>query len=261
MLNKRVFTVLVVSLSTLISIFLISSQVTANASMFSRAVLNSRSQDFTQKRFHEYASRIYYETGLNRYTDQDTLETCLIGYLNLKRRNMIKKDGLLVLIDYRKPSTEKRFFVVDLKKRKILFKSLVAHGRNSGEQMACSFSNRPGSYKSCLGFFITGEPYVNKHGYSLNIIGVEPGINDKAEKRRIVIHGADYVSKQFIKKYGRLGRSLGCPALPNNLAKPVIDTIKNGSCLFIFGNDKCYLSRSKVVNARSALDYFNRAGI
>ena len=233
----------------------------SSASTFSRFPGKTDSQNFYRERFRRYAVRIFQDTGLYKYTDFETVQTCLIGYLNLKRQNLIKKDGLLVFIDYRKPSSEKRFFVVDLKKKRILFKSLVAHGRNSGERLACSFSNRPGSYKSCLGFFVTEEPYFNSHGYSLNIKGVEPGINDQAEKRRIVIHGADYVSEQFIKKYGRLGRSLGCPALPMKLARPVIDTIKNGSCLFIFGNDRAYFSKSRLVDARSAMDYFNHAGI
>jgi len=233
----------------------------ADASIYSHPLKDKRCQNFTRQKFYRYALKVYHETGLDKYTDIETLETCLIGYLNLKRREIIKKDALLVFIDYRKPSTVKRFFVVDLKRRKLLYKCLVAHGKNSGERFACSFSNRPGSYKSCLGFFVTGQPYSNKHGYSLNIKGVEPGINDQAERRRIVIHGADYVSRQFIKKYGRLGRSLGCPALSKSIAKPVIDTIKNGSCLFIFGNDKTYLSRSKVVDARTAIAYFNHAGI
>ncbi len=249
------------SLLFICSLSLASLPIKCQASHISRSVSHAYSSNFTEHQFHEYAKHILRKSGLYRYTDLETLETCLIGYLNLKRRHMIKKEGLLVLIDYRKPSTEKRFFVLDLKKKKLLFKTLVAHGRNSGERLACSFSNRPGSYKSCLGFFVTGEPYFNKHGYSLNIKGVEPGINDQAEKRRIVIHGADYVSKQFIRKYGRLGRSLGCPALPNTLARPIIDTIRNGSCLFIFGNDKCYLSRSRMVDARSAIEYFNHAGI
>ncbi len=235
--------------------------VPSSASTFSRSPGKTDSQNFYRERFRRYAVRIFQDTGLYKYTDLETLQTCLIGYLNLKRQNLIKKDGLLVFIDYRKPSSEKRFFVVDLKKKRILFKSLVAHGRNSGERLACRFSNRPGSYKSCLGFFVTEEPYFNSHGYSLNIKGVEPGINDKAEKRRIVIHGAAYVSEQFIKKYGRLGRSLGCPALPMKLARPVIDTIKNGSCLFIFGNDRGYFAKSRMVDAGSAMDYFNHAGI
>jgi len=218
-------------------------------------------QKFTAYRFHTYMDRLYRELSLYKYIDRETFETCLIGYLNLKQRHLIKKDGLIVLIDYRKPSTEERFFVIDIKKRRLLFKSLVAHGKNSGERLACSFSNRPGSYKSCLGFFVTGEPYSNTHGYALYIKGVEPGINDNAERRRIVIHGADYVSKQFIKKYGRLGRSLGCPALPPGIAPKVINTIKDGSCMFIFGYDRSYLAKSRLVDTKTAIEYFNRAGI
>ncbi len=260
-MQKDIIKIVVKWLFVVFTLSFVCTPITSSASLFSRTVSNKYARNFTEDRFHDYARQIFTESGLYKYTDIATLETCLIGYLNLKRRHMLKKDGLLVLIDYRKPSNENRFFVLDLKKKKLLFKSLVAHGRNSGDRLACSFSNRPGSYKSCLGFFVTGEPYVNKHGYSLNIKGVEPGINDKAEKRRIVIHGADYVSRQFIEKYGRLGRSLGCPALPSNLARPVIDTIKNGSCLFIFGNDRCYLSKSRMVNARSAIEYFNHAGI
>ncbi len=260
-MQKRIWLVIVTCLLLTFDLNSILPASSSFASIFSHKLHGNGRQNFTEKRFHEYARRIFHQTGLYRYTDIHTFETCLIGYLNLKRQGLIKKEGLLVFIDYRKPSTEKRFFVLDLKRKRLLFKCLVAHGRNSGERLACSFSNRPGSYKSCLGFFITGEPYSNKHGYSLNIKGVEPGINDLAESRRIVIHGADYVSRQFIKKYGRIGRSLGCPALPNNLARPVIDTIKNGSCLFIFGNDKAYLAKSKIVDARSAIDYFNHAGI
>ncbi len=137
----------------------------------------------------------------------------------------------------------------------------MAHGRNSGDRYACGFSNRPGSYKSCLGFFITGRTYKGRHGYSLLIKGLEPGINDNTLKRRIVIHGADYVSKQFIKRYGRAGRSLGCPALPQSLARPIIRTIKDGSCLFIFGKDRCYFQKSRIINAKGALQYFEKTGI
>ncbi len=216
---------------------------------------------FTAKKFDRYARFLYKKMGLSGYTSLKTFKTCLIGYLNLKRHGNIKKDSLLVLIDYSLPSDRERFFVMDIKKGRLLYKTLVAHGRNSGDRYACGFSNRPGSYKSCLGFFITGRTYKGRHGYSLLIKGVEPGINDNAVKRRIVIHGADYVSKQFIKRYGRSGRSLGCPALPKNLASPIIRTIKDGSCLFIFGRDRCYLQKSRIINAKGALQYFEKAGI
>ncbi len=218
-------------------------------------------ENFTAKKFDRYARSLYKKMGLSGYTSLETFKTCLIGYLNLKRNGNIKKDGRVVLIDYSLPSDRERFFVMDIKKGRLLYKTLVAHGRNSGDRYACGFSNRPGSYKSCLGFFITGRTYKGKHGYSLLIKGVEPGINDNAVKRRIVIHGADYVSKQFIKRYGRAGRSLGCPALPKNLAAPIIRTIKDGSCLFIFGRDRCYLQKSRIINAKGALQYFEKAGI
>ncbi len=221
----------------------------------------SKSKRYTAKRFHIYARKIYRQTGLSRFTDFQTFETSLIGYLNLKRKGLIKKDGLLVLIDYALPSDKERFFVIDIKRKKILYKSLVAHGKYSGERFAFSFSNKPGSYKSPLGFFITGKTYCGKHGISLFLQGVEPGINDNAVKRRIVIHGADYVSRSFIRKYGRLGRSLGCPALPMNIADSVIKTIKDGSCVFIFGRDKRYFKRSQIIKAKGVLKYLESAGI
>lgn len=222
---------------------------------------NSAQQHFTAKKFDRYARRLYRRLGLQGLTNLNTFKTGLIGYLNLKRQGLIKRDGVLVLIDYSRPSDTERFFVLDIKRKKILYKSLVAHGKNSGDRFAWGFSNQPGSHKSCLGFFVTGKTYEGKHGYSLQIEGVEPGINDNAIKRRIVIHGADYVSRQFIERYGRTGRSFGCPALPKELAPSIIDTIKEGSCLFIFGQDRYYFENSRIINAKGALNYFEKAGI
>ncbi len=216
---------------------------------------------YSVKKFNKYAHDLYKKIGLQGLTSLSTFKTCLIGYLNLKRNNLLKKDGLLVLIDYSQPSDRERFFVMDVKRGRLLYKSLVAHGKKSGDRFACGFSNTPGSYKSCLGFFITGQTYEGRHGQSLLLQGIEPGINDNAVKRRIVIHGADYVSRQFIKKYGRAGRSLGCPALPKGIAKPIIETIKGGSCLFIFGSDKIYFKKSRIINAKGAIRYFEKAGI
>jgi hypothetical protein len=124
----------------------------------------------------------------------------------------------------------------------------VAHGKNSGENIADSFSNDSKSLKSCLGFFLTAETYTGKHGYSLKLDGLEPGINDNARQRAIVIHGADYVSASFAQQHGRLGRSWGCPALPTDRSKEIIDKISQGSCLFIYGNDPKYLKNSKILN-------------
>ncbi len=153
-------------------------------------------------------------------------------------------ENLLTIIDYTRPSTEKRLFVIDLVNGRLLFHTLVAHGKNSGLNIAKIFSNTSNSLQSSLGFYTTGEPYLGKHGYSLRLDGLETGINDHARERAIVIHGAPYVSEDFIEAYGRLGRSWGCPALPTQLAGKIIELIKNGSCLYIHADDEDYLECS-----------------
>lgn len=136
--------------------------------------------------------------------------------------------------------------MLDLKKKQILFVSYVSHGKKSGENYATSFSNQNGSHKSSLGFYRTAGTYNGGNGYSLLLDGLEKDINDKARPRAIVIHGADYCSEKVIKSSGRLGRSFGCPALPRELTKPIINTIKDGSLLFIYANQPDYLAKSEV---------------
>jgi len=188
---------------------------------------------------------IYLESGLEKNLSFDVFELSMTGLQNIRE---IKNKKIITIIDFSKGSSLERFFVIDLVNKKILYKTLVAHGRNSGEIMADSFSNKAESQKSCLGFFMTAETYYGKHGYSLSLDGLEPGINDNARIRSIVIHGADYVSQSFIDKYGRLGRSWGCPALPSDVSKKIIDQISGGSCLFIYGNDQGYIKSSKIIN-------------
>lgn len=134
----------------------------------------------------------------------------------------------LAVIDYSLPSTKPRLWVFDLAQRKQLYTELVAHGRNSGENYAQSFSNNDGSYESSLGLFRTLDTYVGRNGYSLRMEGLETGFNDRAEQRAIVMHGAPYVTSKFLRTQGRLGRSLGCPAVRPEIARPLIDTIKGG---------------------------------
>lgn len=155
------------------------------------------------------------------------------GYFQLKERGVVQKD-ILTLVDYSLSSKVNRLWVIDLKNNIILFQSLVSHGRNSGNEFAAKFSDKPESYKSSLGFFVTGETYFGKHGYSLRLDGLEKGVNSNARARAIVVHGADYVSEKFAQQNGRLGRSLGCLALSQDLTKEVIDTIKDKSCLFVY---------------------------
>lgn len=156
------------------------------------------------------------------------------GYHELKGRNLVQNDSLITIIDFSRPSTDKRLFILDLKNKKIVKNTLVAHGMKTGVQMAESFSNKRFSNKSCLGLFLTKETYSGKHGYSLRIDGMSESLNNNARKRAIVIHGAKYVSESFIEKNGRIGRSFGCPALPVNETEEIINLIKNGSCLFIY---------------------------
>ena len=174
--------------------------------------------------------------------DYNVFKTALNGYNKIERRK-----NLLTIIDYSKPSTEKRFFVIDMEQKKILVNSHVSHGKNSGGNIATSFSNKVSSNKSSLGFFLTENTYMGGNGYSLVLNGLEKGINDKAKERYIVIHGADYANPKIAKSQGRLGRSLGCPALPRDISKKTIDMIKNGSVIFAYGNDTNYLERSSYV--------------
>ena len=186
---------------------------------------------------------LYHEMALEGTIDYTVFERAISGY---NRMGSFDKN-ILTVIDFTKPSTEKRLFVIDLKLKKVLFISYVAHGRNSGEKYATSFSNQEGSFKSSLGFYKTENTYYGKNGYSLVLDGLERGINDKAKERAIVMHGATYADPSTIRSCGRLGRSLGCPALPLAVSKKIIDTIKGGTLLYIHGDDKTYASRSTFI--------------
>lgn len=181
------------------------------------------------------------------------LKTALSGYEVLVGEKIIRRPEVITIIDYSLPSDKERLWVLDLTKGKVLYHCLVSHGRKSGELMAENFSNKPGSNASSPGFYTTGEAYIGKHGLSLALDGLETGINDNARARAIVIHGADYVSDDFIKNYGRLGRSLGCPAVPEKLSKEIISTIKGGSCLFIYAPGINYSSYSRIIRQNSLL--------
>ena len=171
------------------------------------------------------------------------------GYNYLKEKGKIVNERVISIVDFTKPSNQKRLFVIDLESCKILFNTYVAHGQGSGKEFANRFSNIPESYQSSLGFYLTSDTYTGKNGFSMHLTGIEKGVNDKADERAIVMHGAPYVSENYIKAQGYLGRSWGCPAVPEKLNKPIIDKIKNGSCLFIYGKNKSYLTHSKILNS------------
>ncbi len=180
--------------------------------------------------------------------DQAVLDLVLPGYHQAIADCEVRPGALLTIIDYTRPSTEKRLWVYDPATGEVLHASLVAHGKNTGANFAIRFSNEPGSLASSLGFYTTGDTYQGKHGYSLKLRGLEPGINDNALERSIVIHGADYVSAEFAARHGRLGRSWGCPALPEETVAEAIDLIKGGSCLFIHGDDSAYRATSGYIS-------------
>lgn len=178
---------------------------------------------------------------------EDAMKQALSGYAELNNMGKILKKDIITVIDFSKPSTAERLFVINLKTKKIIEKSLCAHGKNSGENFASKFSNTAESNESSLGFYIASETYNGKHGYSLKLDGQEAGFNDKARERGVVMHAADYVSKAFIQATGRLGRSQGCPAVPTDQYEKIISLIKGGSCLFIYHPDKYYSSHSPIL--------------
>ena len=199
-------------------------------------------------RFSNYdslAHQVYKSLLDNRGLSFETFSYAYQGYWQLASEDAIEKKNILTIIDFNKPSTENRLFIIDLEKHTIIHESLVAHGRNSGWDIPESFSNVINSKKSSLGFFLTAETYTGKHGLSLKLDGLEKDINDNARKRHIVIHSADYVSNRFIDKAGRLGRSFGCPSLPFENYDKIIDLIKNKSLIFIYSNQKEYFALSE----------------
>jgi hypothetical protein len=184
------------------------------------------------------------QSGLN----QKAFEYAWRGYHNLLKQGKLKKSSVLTVCDFTQSSSSKRLYVIDVAHRKLLFNTYVSHGMNSGVEYATSFSNKANSFKSSLGFFITSKTYFGRNGLSLKVQGLEKGYNDLAAKRHIVLHGSDYITPEYLKDNGEMGRSLGCAAMPNVMSPKIIKTIKNGSCLFIYHPTVNYLTHSNVIN-------------
>lgn len=221
----------------------------AIAMLFASVSYAGNTSEVSTEMFEDYAANLYDEIGLTNqsYPSYDVFAMALKGYQNLKASEKVNKD-ILTVIDFSRSSNEKRLWVIDLNTRRVLFNDYVAHGRNSGNEFAKKFSNRSQSYMSSIGFYVTGETYHGKHGLSLRLDGMDREYNHNARNRAIVMHGADYVSEDFIKKHGRLGRSFGCPSVSMDIYKDVIDTIREGSLLFIYYPDHDFPTRSAVLN-------------
>ncbi len=180
--------------------------------------------------------------------DQKVLKLSLLAYLNANNKGIVG-NPYLTIIDYSKPSSERRLWVVDMRNDKVLFNTWVTHGKNSGDVMATSFSNEPGSLKSSIGVFLTQTPYTGGNGYSLRLIGLEQGINDNAYRRSIVVHGAWYADPNVILTRGQIGRSWGCPAVSPSTARPLINTIKDNSLVVVYYPDRNWLRHSQFLAA------------
>lgn len=173
----------------------------------------------------------------------------LCGMEKLRDMGKLMNDQIITIVDFSRPSSQKRLFIIDLAEQRLLYNTYVAHGQKSGKEFARSFSNRPESNQSSLGFYVTQGTYMGGNGYSLKLEGMERGINDKAADRAIVMHGAPYVNESLVNSQGYIGRSWGCPAVPEKLNRPIIETIKNGSCLFIYAEKADYFKRSQILNS------------
>lgn len=211
---------------------------------------NTNLQDTTKSEISEEVSFTNYVTSLYEQTHLKAsnlalpvFEKAVTGFMNLKNQHALNDDkNIITIVDFTKPSTEKRMWIVDLKNKTLLLNTYVAHGQGSGDNIATNFSNVAESHESSLGFYIASETYSGKHGLSLKLDGQDKGVNDLARERAIVVHGASYVSENFIKSTGRLGRSFGCPAVSEELNAKIIDLIKGKTCFFINGNSSGYKS-------------------
>lgn len=220
------------------------------ASFTKKPVITAASSHGVTHTVHANASlTLYNELELEKAgLSQPAFEAAYKGYVKLVDNDKISKTGYLTICDFSQSSKKKRLYVIDIEAKKIVMNTYVAHGRNSGMEFATKFSNKPESLQSSLGFYTTKNTYYGEHGLSLRVAGLEPGFNDKAFDRAIVVHGADYIGAGRLRNSSYMGRSYGCPAVPAAESAALINTIKNGTCLFIYHPAKNYLNGSKILN-------------
>ena len=224
------------------SMLLLASNNFAEENLMTENITENSQQPVEQKpqKIIVDVKSVYDSLNIKDKIDYSIFQKAYLGYVQISHKN----PGVLIIIDYTKPSNEERFYVLDLNKKKLVYSTRVAHSKNSGLEIPLEFSDDPNSYQSSLGFFVTLGEYNGAYGYSLRLKGLEENINANAEDRAIVIHGGDIVEDEYIKKFGFAGRSLGCPVLPNSLTREIIDFIKHGRVLFIYGNDEEYIDES-----------------
>jgi hypothetical protein len=215
--------------------------VTVSPFINNTAIINSTITDVS--------SALYDDINLQQYgLSKEAFSYAYKGYQYLLAKKWISCADYLTICDFSQSSRQKRLYLIDIANSKLVLNTYVAHGRKSGSEYATRFSNKPSSMQSSLGFYITQTIYTGEHGPSLKINGVDAGFNDKASRRHIVIHGADYIDENWLRHSPYMGRSYGCPAVPQNETATIINTIKNGTCLFIYHPNRNYLLRSKILN-------------
>jgi hypothetical protein len=214
--------------------------------------------NLSEKKWESYVSNLFQSLeGEKKNLKYEVFNKALVGYYNLKNQNKLSDKNLLSVVDFSLPSNIKRLWIINLASGKVLYNSLVSHGKNTGTTMAKEFSNEAETHKSSLGFYVTGNTYYGKHDLSLKLIGMDPTFNCNALNRSIVMHGAKYVSEDWIRKYGMLGRSFGCPAIPVEISKEVINLLQQGTCLFLYYPNDNYEKKSALLNKSTVLAALN----
>jgi len=234
----------------LVKVFILSILVTFNVTNSTTPIFGSNSKEAEEAfvSLNQYTLALFNEIN-DQHLSLEVLEIAVKGYSELSLKNKLKNKKFLTIVDMSLSANTERMFIIDMEKRILVDKKLVAHGMKTGNEFASNFSNEQSSHKSSLGFFITGELYNGRHDLSMKLDGQEYS-NDNARSRGVVVHGADYVSCEYIRSNGRLGRSFGCPAIDKEGYEETVNKLQGGSCYFIYYPSRSYLSRSKIVNSR-----------
>lgn len=249
--------ILALSVSLASSFFLFNAKATEPNK---RPVIATETAPSTMDKTAQYIHNLYQQIDFSKgeQMDETVFQKAMTGYLNLKAAGKLNDNKqILTVADFAQSSTKNRLWVIDLKNKRVVYNTYVAHGQGSGSEFATRFSNVENTHASSMGFFVTGGTYVGKHGNSLRLNGMDKGYNDAALRRAIVMHAADYVNDGIIKGQGRLGRSWGCPAVAPELAQPIINKIKDGTCLFIYAPDQKYQKTAVWLNKKPVVDDIN----
>ncbi len=225
----------------------------ASANQPSPSAAASKASSSSASSTEAYIADLYRDIdfGKGDKLNEDVFTKAMHGYLNLQAAGKLSTEKqILSVADFTRSSVQNRLWVIDMKAKKVIYNTYVAHGQGSGMDMATVFSNQDGTHASSLGFYVTADTYTGQHGNSLRLRGQDAGFNDAAYDRGIVVHAADYVSKANISGQGRLGRSWGCPAVAPELAQPIINTIKGGTCLFIYYPQPAYMKTAYWLNKK-----------